>query len=188
MTFGRLIPADILAMVAALALLFVMATDWYSTAAGDEARRIERFTKPKGAGGGEVSREVEQRARQIAEGAEKNAWQLTDPLDRVALGTLLATAGLALLAGFVRAAGRRPRPPFSPSSLAGMLAAVSAVLVGYRTLAQPGVDEATTVKAGVPIALVLLGLLALCCARATKAEEDGTAWREEAAPQETSAS
>ena len=181
MTFSRLTAADILAMVVALALLFVMATDWYSTAAGDEARRIERFTRPQGAGGGEVSREVEERARVVAEGAEKNAWQLSDPIDRVVLGALLATVVLAVAAGFLRAGGRRFQPPSSPIVLTGILAVLSALLIGYRALDQPGVDAATTVRAGVPIALVALGLLVVLCARAAKAEEDGTAWRKQAA-------
>lgn len=186
MTFSRLIPADILAMVAALALLFVMAADWYSSAAGDEARRIERFTEPRGAGGGEISREVEERARVVAEGEEKNAWQLSDPIDRAVLGALLAAVGLALLAGFLRAAGRRFEPPLTPTTLAGMLAGMSALLIGYRLLDQPGVDAATTVRPGVPVALVALGVLVLCCARAAKAEEDGTVWREPAAGPEES--
>ena len=178
MTFSRLIPADILAMVAALALLFVMAADWYSSAAGDEARRIERFTQPRGAGGGEVSREVEERARVVAEDEEKNAWQLSDPIDRLVLGALLATVALALLSGFLRAAGKRFAPPLTPAAVTGILAAASALLIGYRVVDQPGLDAATTVRAGVPIALVALGVLVLCCARAAKAEEDGTAWTE----------
>ena len=178
MTFSRLTAADILAMVVALALLFVMAADWYSTVAGEEARRIERFTRPQGAGAGEVSREVEERARVVAEGAEKNAWQLSDPIDRVVLGALLATVAMALLAGFLRAGRRRFEPPSSPIAFAGVLAALSALLIGYRALDQPGVDAATTVRSGVPMALVALGLLVVLCARAAKAEEDGTAWRE----------
>lgn len=176
MTFGRLIAADILAMVAALALLFAMAADWYSSASGEEARRIERFTKPQGATGGEVSREVEERARAVAEGAERNAWQLSDPIDRVVLAALVATVACALLAGFLRAAGRRFESPLTPSAVAGILAALSGALIGYRMLDQPGVDEATTVSSGAPIALVVLGLLVLCCARAVRAEETGTAW------------
>ena len=180
MTFSRLIAADILAMLVALALLFVMAADWYSTVAGDEARRIERFTRPQGAGAGEISREVEERARAAAEGAEKNAWQLEEPIDRVILGALLATVALALLAGFLRAGGRRFKPPLTPIALTGLLAALSALLVGCRALDQPGVDEATTVRSGVPITLAALGLMVVVCARAAKAEEAGTAWREPA--------
>lgn len=175
MTFERLIAADALAMVAALALLFAMSADWYSSREGDEARRIERSTQPEGGAGGQISREVEERARVVGEREEKNAWQVKDPIDRVILGALLATVVLALCAGFARAAGRRFEPPWTASALAGTLAALSALLIGYRMLDQPGLDEATTVKSGVPVALTLLGLLVVFCARAVQAEEAGTA-------------
>ena len=180
MTFERLIAADVVAMVAALALLFAMGVDWYSTSAGDEARRIERLTKPRGALGGEVSREVEERARAAAEGAEKNAYQVAGTIDRVILGWLLATVLIALAAGFLRAAEKRFEPPFTPSSLAAMCAGVAALLVAYRSVEQPGFDAATTVKPGVPLALVLLGVVALAGRAAARAEEAGNAWREPA--------
>lgn len=178
MTFERLIAADGVAMVAALALLFVMAADWYSTAGGDEARRIERFTEPRGALGGEIPREVDRRARAVAEGSEKNAWQLRGAIDRVTLGGLLLTVVLALAAAFLRAAGRRFAPPWTPSAIAALSASLTALLVAFRALQQPGFDEATTVKSGVPLALVALGVLALSCARALRCEGAGTAWRD----------
>jgi len=170
-TFERLIAAEALAMVTALALLVAMSADWYSTHQGDEARRIERSTAPKGGAGGQISRALEERARIVAEGQEKNAWQLKDPFDRLILGVLLATVVLALCAGFLRAAGRRFEPPWSPSALAAALGVLTALLVGYRMVDQPGVDQATTVKSGAPIALILLGLLVLFCARAVQAEQ-----------------
>jgi hypothetical protein len=114
---------------------------------------------------------VEERARIVAEGQEKNAWQLKDPIDRVILGALLVTVVLALGAGFLRAANRRFEPPWTPSALAAGLGLLTTLLIGYRMLEQPGVDEATTVKAGAPIALILLGLLVLFCARAVQAEQ-----------------
>ena len=178
MTFARLIGADVLAMVTALALLFAMSADWYSSHAGEEARRIERATEPRGAEGGEVSRAVEERARILAEGEERNAWQLGGVLDRVILGALLGTVLLALGAGFLRAGGRRFEPPWTPSGLAAVLAFLSALLVGFRMLDQPGPDAASTVKSGAPVALFLLGLLVLACARAVRAEDAGTVWRE----------
>ncbi len=177
MTFERLIAADALAMVAALALLLAMGADWYSSHGGDEARRIERSTDPKGGAGGQISRALEERAGVVAEGQEKNAWQVKEPIDRVILGALLATVALALGAGFLRAAGRRFRAPWTPSALAAAIAVLSALLIGYRMLDQPGVDEATTVKSGAPIALLLLGLLVLFCARAARAEEARAASR-----------
>lgn len=173
MTFERLIAAEALAMVTALALLFAMSADWYSSHEGDEARRIERSTDPRGGAGGQISRALEERARVVAEGQEKNAWQLKDAIDRVILGALLGTVVLALSAGFLRAANRRFEPPWTPSALAAALGVLTALLIGYRMLDQPGVDEATTVKSGAPIALTLLGLLVLFCARAVQAEQAG---------------
>ena len=177
MTFERALAADVVAMVAALALLFVMGLDWYSTTAGDEARRVERFTRPQGALGGEVPRDVERRARASAEDAEKNAFRLTGTVDRVILACLLATALLALAAGFIRAAGRRFEPPLTPSALAGVLACATALVVAARMIDQPGLDAATTVKPGAPVALIVLGVIALASTAALKAEQDGTAWR-----------
>ena len=56
MSFASLRAADWVAFIAALALLFVSAVDWYSTVAGDEARRIQGLSDPAGALGGEVER------------------------------------------------------------------------------------------------------------------------------------
>ena len=178
MTFARGPAADSAAMASALALLFVMALDWYSTTAGEEARRIERFTEPRGAFGGEVPREVEERARESAEDAERNAYQLTGAIDRVILAGLVATVLLALAAGFLRAASKRFEPPLTPSALAAACACATALLVGLRVVQQPGLDAGTTVKPGVPLALIALALVALCCTAALRAEEAGTAWRE----------
>ena len=177
MTFARLSAADVAAMVAALALLFAMGVDWYSTGAGEEARRIERLTDPRGALGGEVERDVEERARASAEDAEKNTFQVPGAIDRVILGGLVATVALALAAGFLRAAGRRYQPPLTPSAAAAVCACATAALVAYRMIQQPGLDAGTTVKGGAPLGLVLLGLIALSCAVALRAEEDGSAWR-----------
>lgn len=177
MTFRRVLAADVVAMVAALALLFAMAADWYSTTAGEEARRIEGLESPRGAVGGEVSRAVKERARVVAEDAEKNAFQATGVVDRVILAGLLATVAFALIAGFLRAAGRRPRPPLTPSAAAAACAAVTAVLVVFRMIQEPGSDVSTTVESGAPLGLALLGVVALACLVALRAEEGGTAWR-----------
>lgn len=77
---------------------------------------------------------MEERARVVAEGQEKNAWQVKEALDRAILGALLATVVLALGAGFLRAAGRRFRAPWTPSALAAAIAVLSALLIGYRML------------------------------------------------------
>ena len=181
MTFERVIGADLVAMVCALGLLFAMGADWYSTTAGQEARRIERSGSPQGALGGEVPRAVEERARAGADDAEKNALQVTGLIDRVILAVLLLTVALALVAAFLRAGARRFEPPLTPSALAASAAFAGAALVGLRMLWEPGSDAATTVEAGAPIAMALLGAITLACALALRAEEAGTAWRAEPA-------
>ena len=103
MTFERLRIADWVAFAAALALLFVMALDWYSTPMGREARRIEQQNQPHGALGGEIAREVQSEARLAADKAERNAWQADGGIDRVILVALLLTAGLGVAAAFFRA-------------------------------------------------------------------------------------
>lgn len=178
MTFERVLGADLVAMVCALGLLFAIGADWYSTTGGREARRIERATDPAGALGGEVPRAVEESARVGAEDAERNALQVTGAIDRVILAGLLLTVALTLAAAFLRAAGRRFEPPLTPSSLAAICACATALLVGVRMLREPGPDVATTVEAGAPVALALLGAITLSAALALRAEEAGTAWKE----------
>lgn len=186
MNFGRLLRADVIAAVAALVLLFVMALDWYSTVAGKEARRIQELSQPSGAAAGEVEREVQESARFAAEDAEKNAWQVSGGIDRIILLGLLATFLLAIGSAYLRAAGRRFDPPSTPSALAAVSATLTGVLVAYRSFQEPGLDEATTVESGLPLALVVLGVIALSCRAAMREEERGTAWPDE--PVETDAS
>jgi drug/metabolite transporter (DMT)-like permease len=178
MSFARLLRADWVAMAAALALLLVMALDWYSTPSGQEARRIEAISDPSGGAGGQVERELQEDARLIAEAQERNAWQVPGAFDRLILLGLLATIALAIAAAYLRAAARRFEPPLTPSALAAVVAAVTAVAVAYRTLQEPGLDVATTVEAGAPLALIALGVLALAARSAMGAENDGTAWAE----------
>jgi hypothetical protein len=178
MTFERLRIADWVALVAALALLFVLALDWYSTPMGREARRIEQQNQPHGALGGEIAREVQSEARLAADKAERNAWQADAGIDRVILVALLLTAGLGVAAAFFRAAGRRFEPPWTPSALAALGALIGALLVAYRIIQEPGVDEVTTVQAGAPLAVAVLGALALASAIGMRAEEAGQAFRE----------
>jgi hypothetical protein len=182
MTFERLRLADWVALAAALLLLFVMAADWYTTPHGQNARQIQHQLSDKPATGeaGEDIRDARNRAREEAEGSEKNAWQADGTIDRVILLALLATVALTLAAGGFRAAGRRFEPPLTPSALAALAAVVSAVLVGYRIIQEPGIDEFNTVTAGVPLAVIVLGVLALAAASAMRAEEAGTAFREPA--------
>jgi hypothetical protein len=178
MTFERLRPADWVAFAAALALLVVMALDWYTTPMGNEARHIEQRNQPHGALGGDVAREVQSEARQAADQAERNAWQADAGIDRVILVALLLTAGLGVAAAFFRAAGRRFEPPLTPSTLAAVAAVIGALLVAYRIIQQPGVNDVTTVQAGAPLAVAVLGALAFASAAGMRAEESGTEFRE----------
>jgi drug/metabolite transporter (DMT)-like permease len=182
MTFERLIRADVVAWIAALALLFVTAADWYSTKQGDEARRIEETAEPQGGQAGEAEREVQDDARLAAEEAERNAWQADAAIDLVILSVLLAAAALAVTSGVLRAMGRRYDPPLTPSMLAAATAASGALLVIYRIFQPPGLNDAATIKFGAPLALVVLGVLALASVAALRAEESGRAWKEIPAP------
>jgi len=170
-TFARLRGWDWVAFVAALALLFVTAADWYSTTTGDEARRLQGLSQPQGAQGGEVEREVQEDAKTVAEGQEKNAWQLSGAVDRIILVALLATAALGVLAAFAAASARSSRGAVPPAGLAGLAAALTALLVAYRMIQEPGFDPSTTVKAGAPLALVVLGLIAFSCAGSLRQQE-----------------
>jgi drug/metabolite transporter (DMT)-like permease len=170
MTFARLRPWHWVAFIASLALLFVSATDWYSTRAGDEARRLEHLAQPHGALGGEVSRNVQEDAKVAAEGQEKNAWQVDGAIDRVILIGLLATALLGVLAAFYAASGREGHSALPPPALAGLAAGLTALLVVYRIVQEPGFDEATTVKLGAPLALLVLGVISFASASSLREE------------------
>ncbi len=187
MTFARLLRADAVAMIAALALLLVMALDWYSTNLGEEARRQEKLAQPQGAEGGEIERRIDEDAPVVAENAENNAWQLDGAIDRLILLGLLSTIVLAVGAAWLRAANRRFEPPLTPSALAAVTATVTSLLIAYRIIQEPGFDEATVVKEGAPLALIVLAVIALSCRSALRQEEAGTAWREESPAAETPA-
>jgi hypothetical protein len=171
-TLGRLSLGHWVAWLAALALLLVTAMDWYSTKAGEEARRIERISQPRGALGGEIERRVRREATERAESQEKNAWQAHAFVDRAILALILTTVTAAIAAAVMRASGRTVAPPLAPSAFAGILALAAAALVAYRLVQKPGLDVAATIKPGAPIALGLLGVLALAAASALRAEQE----------------
>jgi hypothetical protein len=164
LTFARLRVADWVVFVCALALLFTTAPDWYSTTRGEEARQIQ-----KNAGGstGQAEREVEHDAGALAEGQERNAWQEDGTIDRIILIALLMTSALGVAAAFWRASGRET-DGLGPFGLAGLSACVTALLVLYRVIQEPGFDDLTTVKIGAPLALGVLGVMAFACATAIR--------------------
>jgi len=161
-----------IALLGALALLLVMAMDWYSTAQGDEARRIESVTEDaSGAEGGQVEREVNEDARIVAEGEEKNAWQTDALIDRILLVLMLAAIILAVVTAVTRAAGAKPTEGLGPAGLTAIFAAAAAVVVAYRIIQEPGLDAGTNVKAGAPLALLALAMIALGSSYALRADE-----------------
>lgn len=177
MTMARITRGDAIALVAALTLLIVMALDWYGSKLGDDARHIQDITsQPKAGPSGEIQRGLNQDAKFIAQGQEKNAWQEDGAIDRVILLVLLASAGLAIAAAFLRAAGKRFGPPWTPSLLAAVFACLGAVLVTYRIIQKPGLDDFTTVKFAPVAAIIALGVLALAAASSFRAEESGAAY------------
>jgi hypothetical protein len=164
LTFARLHISDWVVFVAALALLFTTAPDWYSTTRGEEARQIQ---KNAGSSEGQPEREVEQDAGALAESQERNAWQEDGLLDRIILVALLATSALGVGAAFWRASGRGS-DGLGAFGLAGFMACVTALLVLYRIIQEPGFDDLTTVKIGAPIALGVLGVIAFACATSVR--------------------
>jgi len=172
-TFARLRAADWVAFLAALALLFVTAADWYSTKGGEQARQFERSAPTQGEGA-----ELADDAAATAEGEERTAWQADAGIDRVILVGLLGTAALAIYAAFARAAGRRYARGLSPTAWTGLAAALTALLVVYRVIQEPGLDEITTIQFGAPLALSVLGVIALACAMSVRAEDAGSEFRD----------
>jgi hypothetical protein len=166
----------VVAGIGALALLLVMAMDWYGSVTGDEARRIERITEgASGAEAGEIDRRLNEDARFVAEGEEKNAWQADALVDRILLVLMLGAAALALVTWFTRTLGAKPTAKgLGPGGVAALLATAAAVLVAYRIIQEPGLDQATTVKLGAPLALLPLAMIALGSSWALRADDQAT--------------
>ncbi len=168
--------------LAALGLLLVtVGVDWYGTAQGDEAARIEEQTEDApGAEAGEVPRAQNERAGEVADRETDKAWEADGIIDRVVLVLLAATILLAVVTWFVRSLGAAPTPGLGPAGLTALLATGAAVLVAYRIMQEPGLDSATNVKTGPLIALFLLAAIALGSSAALRAD-DREAEKEEAA-------
>jgi uncharacterized membrane protein YraQ (UPF0718 family) len=163
-SFRRLTVGHAIALVAALALLLVMAPDWYTDKTGEQDRFFQKNVVPQLNTQSEPS--VSEQSAEAAEAHEKNAWQASGAIDRVILIGLLATIVLALAAAYLRAAGR----PRGPSPLATLTGVVTAALIAYRIVQPPGLNEAAVVKWGAPAGLVCVGLIAFGSRLATRAE------------------
>ena len=175
MTFARLTRGDAVAMIAALALLIVMSLTWYSTTDADAARQIEELAQPSGGDSPGLQR-IREDATFVADRADRNSWEASGTIDRAILVGMLATILLAVTAAWLRAADRRLEPPATPSAAAAVLATVTAVLVAYRMLQEPGQDALATVEPAALIALALLAVIAFACRSAVFEETAGTAW------------
>ena len=170
MRFERLARGQIVAAIAGLVLLLVMAMDWYGSHEADLAHEVTQGVTVSGPGAGEAGRAVKGDANSIIARDEKNAWQESGTLDRVLLVFLLLSVFLPLGAAAHRAAGKRASPPWTPSALAALSAAVAGVLVAYRIVNEPGNDAQTTVKIGAPLGLIALVVIGLGAASAYQGE------------------
>jgi hypothetical protein len=176
-TFLRLNRGQLLAMVAALALLLVMAMDWYSTKAGDAARDAASKVQPQV--NVETVPSETSKLNTFAETQEKTAWQADALIDRLILIALLGAVVSAVVAAWLAAAGKKLGPP-SPSALASVLGLLACVLIVYRIIQPPGLNEAAVVKAGAPLGLLCVGLLAFGARVAVRDERLGRAESEDA--------
>jgi hypothetical protein len=172
-TFLRLSRWDWLAFAAALALLFAMSIDWYTTKQGEECRRVESLQTPSGGVQGDlIGRDVRRDASECAEKREKNAWQASGFIDRVILLVLLVAIAAAVANAFLRAADRRIGWRWTPSEIAAYAGLAVALLILYRILQPPGFNPGAVVKVGAPISLAVVGLLAICARSAAAAERE----------------
>jgi heme A synthase len=167
MTFTRLGRGDLLAMVAALALLLVMATDWYTTKIGEQARDTASKIQPQLNNQTTPTESVKE--GEFAETQEKNAWQADALIDRLIAIALVVAAVLAIVAGWARAAGKSLGPP-SPSALASVVGLAACLLLVYRILQPPGLNSAAVVKVGAPLGLLCIGLLTIGARVASRGE------------------
>lgn len=87
---------------------------------------------------------------------------------------VLATAALSVVAAYARAGGRRSEA-LGPTAFAGLAATLTALLLLYRILHEPGFDVLTTVEFGAPPALALLGVIAFAAAVSLRQEESAAA-------------
>jgi hypothetical protein len=168
-SFRRLSAGHAIAFFAALALLLAMAPDWYTDKVAEQDREVQHAIAP------EFNRETvpseSEKEAEAAEKREKNAWQASGTIDRVILLLLLASAGLAIAAGFLRAAGRKVGPP-SPSALASLTGLAASALIAYRIIQPPGFNEAAVVKWGAPLGLLCVGLIAIGSRMAVRTERE----------------
>ena len=91
----------------------------------------------------------------------------------------------SIAAAFFHAAGRRFEPERSPNAVAAWAGLLGALLVLYRILQPPGLNEAAVIKWGAPVGLVCVGVLTVASRSAMRA--DRAEPEEEADTDETAA-
>jgi hypothetical protein len=157
----RLRLGDAIALLAAFALLFIMAGDWYTTSLGQEARDIVERQGTTQPGEGLFDEGAVEDARIEAEQAERNAWQISSVADLVVLLALLATIGLTLAAAALQAAGRQfPDIARSPRALAASAVLLTLVLLVLQAALRLDPDTDVVVAVGLPLAVGALGMIA----------------------------
>jgi hypothetical protein len=177
MTFLRLSFGHALALVAALALLLVMSMVWWSDKVAEQDRQTQHQILPQV--NNDTTPSASQQEADAAARREHTAWEPREAIDTVILLVLIAAAGLAIVAAFVKASGRRGPPLSAWATVAGL---AGALLLTYRIFQPPGPNYAAVVKQGSAIGLVCVGLIALGSRLATLAERAEPAAGEEAAP------
>lgn len=161
----------LIAFFAAMALVLAMSIDWYTTQQGEEFRRVEDVNRNSEDSQRLDSEDVE-RAGQAAENEERNAWQADAFVDRLLLIALLVAFVAAVVAAFMRSAGRRPDPPWNPSAIATVAGVIGTLLVLYRMVQPPGLNDAAVLKSGAPIGLAAVGILTVASRLATLTEKE----------------
>ena len=157
----RLRLGDAIAVLAAFALLFIMAGDWYSTTAGAEAREIVERQGTTEPGEGLFDEGAVEDARIEAEQAERNPWQVSSVADLVVLLALLATIALTLAAAALQAAGREfPDVARSPRTLAATAALLTLVLLILQAALRLDPDSDVVTAIGLPLAVGALCMIA----------------------------
>jgi hypothetical protein len=175
MSFTRLRLADWVAFAAALALLLVMAMDWYTTDTGAALRRDAGLAISGAATHGQGP-DLKGAYNTAANGFEKNAWQEHAVIDRLILIALLVAAAAAIVAAFARAAGRRFNSSVTPSAVASIAGAAGVLMLAYRLLQPPGWNPGAVIETGALLGLGCVAVLALAERVAVHYERDGTAW------------
>lgn len=181
MTFLRLTRGHLIAAVAALALLLTMAAlDWSTTDQGEEARRIESIQDAPDPGvAGEVTRDVTEDARIVAEGEEATAFQPGSALGWLLLLALIASIVLALGTAALRAAARTVGGAIGPSAITAAVGALATVVAMVYIVAV-GTQPGGQVGPGAVLGLAFVGLLAVGAALAARVErsegEAGAEW------------